>query len=181
MNKRDKKKKEKANWQREKQLRTIHKRLPLEVVKSNIVERECNECQSCCQVIGVKELDKPIFIKCVNQCETGCNIYENRPEACKQYYCLYLIGALKGDKSNRPDNLGMIFDLRPEGPIDTIGAWEVFEDALEQPKVKELIKNLLLQTGGKVPVIVRRYNSKKLTIYGKEELVKQIQVIIKGN
>lgn len=57
--------------------------------------RQCNECTACCE----GWLDGKVYDKyfqpgrpCHFMCETGCSIYENRPEnPCKSYQCEWLI------------------------------------------------------------------------------------------
>jgi hypothetical protein len=110
-------------------------RFPLKTV---IDFRPCGECQACCTVVGIKELNKPAFQRCGHQCESGCDIYEDRPETCRGYYCLWAAGLLEGDERRRPDRLGVIFDFRPldnservaTGKDLAIQAWEVWPGAL---------------------------------------------------
>jgi hypothetical protein len=55
--------------------------------------RTCEECTACCKLVGVSELDKPPGVWC-DHCNigsaTGCQIYEVRPEGCRQFECLWL-------------------------------------------------------------------------------------------
>lgn len=50
--------------------------------------RECGDCTQCCIVPAI---DKPEFQKepstvCRN-CDSGCKIYETRPDTCRTFYC----------------------------------------------------------------------------------------------
>ncbi len=56
--------------------------------------RECGDCQECCTQVGVESLDKPAGIRCSHQCSIGCNIYENRPDQCRAFECLWIQGAI---------------------------------------------------------------------------------------
>lgn len=71
--------------------------------------RNCGDCQACCEILGVTELDKPHYTPCQHQCPTGCAIYQLRPKTCQIYECLWLSGAIQ-DEELRPDKLGIIFD-----------------------------------------------------------------------
>jgi hypothetical protein len=124
-------------------------RFPLNTIVSF---RPCNECQACCTVVGVKEFDKPSWTHCQHQCDIGCAIYEERPPTCRGYHCLYSLGLLDGDERRRPDNLGVIFDLRTENEIITgerlrgepytIQVWEIWKGALTESSVQWIINRL---------------------------------------
>ena len=79
--------------------------------------RGCGECQLCCEIFGVIELNKEQLEKCEHQCESGCDIYPTRPRECRMYQCIW-----KSDESipeeYRPDKLGVVIDKRetPIGP-----------------------------------------------------------------
>ncbi|HEY2586520.1 MAG TPA: hypothetical protein VGI81_12215 [Tepidisphaeraceae bacterium] len=60
--------------------------------------------------VAVAELEKPYFAKCRYQTGTGCSIYPDRPQGCRQYTCAWLQGMLADDM--RPDKSGFI--LSPE-------------------------------------------------------------------
>lgn len=57
--------------------------------------RQCGSCGLCCKLISIRSLHKP-----ANQwCEywekgTGCKIEHVKPEACRQFACLWLAGKL---------------------------------------------------------------------------------------
>jgi Fe-S-cluster containining protein len=80
--------------------------------------RSCGTCSLCCTVLRVDELEKRAGEDCVHQCggdthETGCGIYEIRPEICRAYQCLWRQGGLEEDE--RPDATGGIVDLETVG------------------------------------------------------------------
>jgi hypothetical protein len=124
--------------------------------------RGCGDCQACCTVVGVQELDKPHWTRCLHQCASGCAIYEQRPRTCHGYSCLWAAGLLEGDEERRPDRLGIILDLRTIGsdsvkPGDkvVIQVWEVWPGALDERNAAGLVN----QIAEKCLVIVRRYGS----------------------
>ena len=139
-------------------------RLPLNTV---VNFRACGDCQACCTVVGVTELDKPHWARCQHQCASGCAIYEERPRTCRGYSCLWAAGLLEGDEERRPDRLGIILDLRNASNSDTvrpgdrvlIQIWEVWPQALDRPDVAALV-NRIAET---CLVVVRRYGSEAPT------------------
>lgn len=55
-------------------------------------------------------LDKLPYSTCKHACATGCASYTARPGECHDYRCLWLDDAV-GDDDDRPDRLGLMFDL----------------------------------------------------------------------
>lgn len=55
-------------------------------------QRECGSCTLCCKLMKVTELKKPALKWC-KHCDVGvgCRIYENRPNECQQFSCMYLL------------------------------------------------------------------------------------------
>ena len=70
---------------------------------------------------------------------SGCSIHkeETKPELCNTYLCLYALGSIN-NKSNRPDNCGLIIDAFGDRKVFRIV--ETKEEALE--KNKELLWNI---------------------------------------
>lgn len=76
--------------------------------------RSCGACSLCCTVLRVDELGKRAGDDCVHQQGArGCGIYEDRPEICRAYQCLWRQGGLEEDE--RPDATGGIVDLETVG------------------------------------------------------------------
>lgn len=93
-------------------------------------ERQCGECQLCCELLAVKErghlpsgepyaFDKPTQQKCAHQCVSGCAIYESErlPISCRAFECEWLIGLFR--ESDRPDRSGIVVSFRrdPGGSV----------------------------------------------------------------
>ena len=109
--------------------------------------RSCGDCQACCTVIQVTELKKPLWTRCDNQCDTGCGIYEDRPESCAGFECLWLQGSLERDgtvkETYRPDRLGVIFDHQPKSPLGkVIKVFEVWDGGSNSTRVRKMIDKL---------------------------------------
>ena len=80
-------------------------------------KRECGECGECCFALAVDVEDKPRMKACPHFC-SGCSIYDNRPESCAEWNCLWLMGSVP--HSQRPDRTKIIFWL-PD--TETAGRW----------------------------------------------------------
>lgn len=122
-------------------------------------DQSCGECQACCEAIGVHELNKPIYTLCQNQCVSGCGIYEQRPNSCRSYYCLWQAGFMDGDINMRPDKLGIILDFRTGKAGDTA-------------------KAILTKWAEKFIIIIRRYKSNRRRLIGPGNKMAQIQKLV---
>lgn len=83
--------------------------------------RTCGPCTVCCTLQGVKDgmpdgKPKPPAEPCrflaTGEC-SGCSIYEQRPEECRTYTCLWLDGF--GRLGDRPDRIGVMFEIQHTG------------------------------------------------------------------
>lgn len=75
--------------------------------------RKCGGCTECCHTFQIKAVQKPPDCDCEHQVRgTGCRVYENRPEECSSYACLWLIGW--GTEEDRPDRSGVLLSLGPD-------------------------------------------------------------------
>jgi Fe-S-cluster containining protein len=134
------------------------------MIPLRLIERSCGGCQACCSTLKVD--NKPMWSRCKYQCETGCSVYQDRPQACRDYFCLWQIGVMEEDC--RPDKFGVLFDLRvASSDVPVISAWELWTDAIEQPHVKALLEKL----GEDGVVYVRRFNSSKRRVFGPPKLL----------
>lgn len=81
----------------------------------------CGGCTVCCKFMGVDEIDKQRYVWCAH-CEigVGCQIYETRPDSCRQYECVWL-------KTQGLDN-PMALALRPDKSRVVVGTANDGED-----------------------------------------------------
>jgi len=74
----------------------------------------CYGCSMCCTMLSVKELDKPAGVPCKHLNGHRCGIYDERPESCRKYKCVYLqsktYGRRKFTSSMRPSKCHVIFE-----------------------------------------------------------------------
>lgn len=99
----------------------------------------CGDCTVCCIVLEVGELKKKGGLPCPRlslEGKPGCSRYDERPQSCKGYDCVWRAGLIPGGLSARPDKLGILFDIGgPEGVPPMLVAREVrrgaFEDGMQ--------------------------------------------------
>jgi Fe-S-cluster containining protein len=59
--------------------------------------RSCGTCIMCCKVYAIRELNKRAGQMCVHaERGCGCKIYENRPDTCRSFYCMWRVDATLG-------------------------------------------------------------------------------------
>jgi hypothetical protein len=60
--------------------------------------RECGSCSSCCTILEVEAVGKPVNQVC-QHCDVGkgCKIYDDRPQMCRSFSCAWLQGHLDDD------------------------------------------------------------------------------------
>jgi len=105
-------------------------------------ERECGDCQACCiaPYIDDPELKKGAFEDCRNLCETGCSIYQNRPQTCRAFECGWLLGAMDDDW--RPDKSGIMLTCNDPFGKRSIFAWEVKRNASNSARIRKGLAKL---------------------------------------
>jgi len=76
--------------------------------------RSCDGCTLCCKLIGVQEIEKPRGTWCVKcAVSIGCTIHKTRPQACRNFFCGYMLRPIIGDHW-RPEISGMVIVWAPE-------------------------------------------------------------------
>lgn len=120
-----------------------------------IQPKSCGECTECCRLLEVVELSKPAHVPC-EHIGKGCEIYETRPQSCRNFQCLWSTGFIEGDERRRPDKLGLMFN---PGATKEVGgviiAWEVWKDASTEPQARYVLSKLR-----KYKVLIVRYDGK---------------------
>jgi len=59
--------------------------------------RSCGTCIMCCKVYAIRELNKPAGRWCVHaERGRGCKIYNDRPDICRAFYCMWRIDRTLG-------------------------------------------------------------------------------------
>jgi hypothetical protein len=69
---------------------------------------ECGECNVCCDIPYIEELNKAAHTLC-SFYDAGCTIHDSKPNACAEFRCAYHQMA-KASVKMRPDNCGVMFE-----------------------------------------------------------------------
>lgn len=125
--------------------------IPLSVIQP----KPCGDCTVCCTIMNVEELSKPAQVPC-EHANKGCEIYETRPQSCRNFQCLWSNNFIEGDERRRPDKLGLMFNY---GETKEVGgvviAWEVWKDASTEPQALYVLQKLK-----RYKVLIVRYDGK---------------------
>jgi hypothetical protein len=126
------------------------------------MKRECGECQLCCRLLPMKEVNKPAGVRCPFQRHgVGCNIYPRRPLACRLWNCQWLGGQNTGSRPDRahlvvdimPDYVTLTYDDgRPPVHVPVLQVWidQAYPDAHRDHRLRRFID------GKKMPALIRR-------------------------
>lgn len=123
----------------------------------------CQSCTGCCIVFEVPAVSKGFGETCKHLGKTsngpGCSIYEERPDACRHYVCLWL------DSQRRPATEKLPEELRPDVSHVVLGwPWGTdretlfvypypgYEWAWQKPPVSTYLR-MVLSRGGKIVVV----------------------------
>lgn len=110
----------------------------------------CGSCTACCRVFNIPALKKPAGKWC-DHCDigVGCKIYDQRPQACIDFECLWLQSQSREnpkermDPELRPDKskvvLGMTTNPKIIGATTMPGA----PDAWKRPRMYSFLANLV--------------------------------------
>ena len=107
---------------------------------------KCEDCNMCCKLPEIPNFKKS-YTWCKN-CTIGsdCKIYKNRPQKCKDFYCLYLKGLTK----LKPNKCGFFIflesDLSLKQKVFTVYAEEhklnnIPKAIMRDPQLNTLVKN----------------------------------------
>jgi hypothetical protein len=78
------------------------------------MNRQCGDCQLCCKLLPVKELQKAAGQRCRHQKHhKGCAIYPHRPSACALWSCRWLTDS-DTTALARPNRAGYVIDSLPD-------------------------------------------------------------------
>lgn len=75
--------------------------------------RSCGDCQLCCRLVPVKDIEKPAGVRCQHQRHgKGCAVYAKRPTSCVLWSCRWL--ADEKAELPRPDRCHYVVDIVPD-------------------------------------------------------------------
>ena len=133
----------------------------------------CQDCTGCCVVFEVKDVPKAFGEPCKHIGNTlfglGCQIYAERPDACKRYVCLWLDSQRRSDVESFPEH------MRPDVSKVVLGwpwgedretlfvyPYPGHEDAWRKRPVSLYLQRILAK-GGKVVIVM---GEKRIAIKG---------------
>ena len=70
--------------------------------------KSCGNCTLCCLLLPIPEVNSNPNELC-SHCNDGCNIYETRPQSCRDFKCDWLLTPEMGEDL-RPDRCNVIFE-----------------------------------------------------------------------
>lgn len=112
--------------------------------------KQCGSCTACCIAPELDALGKEMWQPCahLNDGCVGCSIYEERPQACADYRCVWLDIEKLPDKF-RPDRCGFMLRAQEAG----IQVWELTEEPWEGSALHRHLWFTIAKSGAKVQVI----------------------------
>jgi hypothetical protein len=82
---------------------------------TSLPKRNCGDCTLCCKVMAIEELQKPVGSWCPHcQPGRGCLIYDNRPDECRSFRCLWLVNDLL-DRRWQPSKSRFVLTTSEDG------------------------------------------------------------------
>jgi uncharacterized protein len=122
----------------------------------------CQDCTGCCVVFEVKEVAKAFGERCKHLGPTlfgvGCQIYTDRPDACKRYVCLWLDSQRRSEvesmpEAMRPDVTKVVLGWPWGEDRETLFVYPYpgYDDAWRRPPVAQYLQSVLAR-GAKVVV-----------------------------
>lgn len=88
---------------------------------------KCGECTLCCTMLKVRmapvhDVLKSAHTKCYYQCTGGCLIYNEKPDACEAFKCVWLASqtmpqSIQMSARLRPDRCGVVLEFNNQSSI----------------------------------------------------------------
>ena len=82
-------------------------------------ERTCEGCTLCCKLPKIEELNKPAYTwckHCTPKANLGCGIHETRPNQCREFSCLWLLGRVP--EEYKPSEVKFVMTMQKEENVD---------------------------------------------------------------
>ncbi len=154
-----------------------NRRLAKKVREKEAARRVCGSCTECCTALSIPVILKPAGTPCLNLIPKpghGCEVYEDRPAACRDFKCLWLQG-MPG--AERPDASGVMFtvtDDRSQYPKQVLVARELREGAID-----ESMTLLMRLAKGQLIILVTGPTGERRRLMGPEEEVHAAQEMMR--
>jgi hypothetical protein len=116
------------------------------------MDNHCGTCTACCRVFAIPEFNKSAGKWC-DHCNigVGCNIYDARPNICRDFQCLWLLSQEQDNPNEkmpldmRPDKSKVVFSATTRPDIMSATTLPDAPFAWKQGNVFKLIKLLTTQ------------------------------------
>ena len=133
--------------------------------------RSCGSCTLCCKLMSIDAIGKPTGQWCwVCAIGKGCQVYDNRPEACRAWSCLWILRPELPDDL-RPDRCKVVMD--PQDGSLVLHADPQNRDSFDRPALVRIVEaareadvNVLL-VAGKERRLLPGFGPKGAAIVGK--------------
>lgn len=141
--------------------------------------RHCGACRECCIHVGVQEFNKPAGKPCDKLCAKGCSIYEDRPDGCRKFVCVWYQGGF--GPNERPNQTGVVCWVARTGIMVTDDGEKVLTLFVSHRPGKKLSKKMMSWLKGqsyRFPVIVtpmKGNHPKHRTIWWQGKVVTEIE------
>ncbi|MBB3978224.1 hypothetical protein GGQ64_003458 [Rhizobium azooxidifex] len=77
--------------------------------------RSCGTCTLCCRLPDIDALSKPANAWCQHcRAEGGCTIYQDRPQVCRDFLCLWMVDDALGQEWEPARSHMMIYRQGPQ-------------------------------------------------------------------
>jgi len=93
----------------------------------------CGECNVCCKVFNIEDVDSPKGVDCQHCTKFGCLIHEDRPQVCRDFKCGYFISAEAGKfwpENQRPDKCGVIINASNNGEYQALRITDEVDESI---------------------------------------------------
>lgn len=143
--------------------------------------RSCAGCTLCCKLLSIAALDKPRARWC-KHCDPGrgCKIYDDRPNACQNFYCTFLLDDRIGEHwkpssskmvlTYEPDQNRIVIHVDPGRP----GAWqgEPFYSEIKEWSVRAAqLQGQVLVYQGQDAIVVLPDREVNLGLVGDDQVI----------
>ena len=110
-------------------------------------EHGCGDCRACCVHLPIAAGEvcdnaKPAGVDCPHLADKGCGIYQQRPESCRRFRCVWHMEP-SWPQTWRPERSGLLC-LREEidDGLSAALVYEIERDAIARPTTKSILAKL---------------------------------------
>lgn len=108
---------------------------------------KCGTCTACCRVFSIPKLDKPAGKWC-EHCAigVGCKIYDNRPDTCIDFKCMWLESFEHGfgfTEEMRPDRCKVVFGATTNPFIISATTMHAADDSWRKGPARVIIDQII--------------------------------------